>query len=79
MASVDRIAEPWGARTPYQPGQPWPQRVDSYLADNLTADSVDRWVQSAAVLPSNGDGLNIAVKDGRPRTGRPEGPVRLAG
>ena len=62
---MDRIAEPWGTRTPYAPGQPWPQRVDYYLADGLTADSVDRWVQSAAVLHSNGDGLDIAVKDGR--------------
>ncbi|MDG4809551.1 hypothetical protein O7634_22615 [Micromonospora sp. WMMD1120] len=30
---VDRIAEPWGERTPYGPGQEWPVRVDRYLAD----------------------------------------------
>lgn len=65
MTSRNRIAEPWGARTPYAPGQPWPDRVDCYLADGLGPDDVDRWVQSAAVLHSNGDGLDIAVKDGR--------------
>jgi hypothetical protein len=31
MGRVDRIAEPWGTRTPYGPGQPWPQRVDMRL------------------------------------------------
>ncbi|RLK25269.1 hypothetical protein DER29_3259 [Micromonospora sp. M71_S20] len=24
---VDRIADPWGERTPYGPGQEWPVRV----------------------------------------------------
>ena len=60
----DRIAQPWGTRTPYAPGQPWPVRVDSYLADGLDAGEVDRWVQSASILHSNGDALDIAVKDG---------------
>lgn len=63
--AIDRIAEPWGTRTPYGPGTRWPERVDTYLADGVTAESVERWVQSAAVLHSNGDGLDIAVKDGR--------------
>ncbi|GHE75777.1 molybdopterin oxidoreductase [Amycolatopsis deserti] len=61
----DAIADPWGARTPYGPGQSWPVRVDSHLADGLTEDDVDRWVPTAAVLHSNGDGLELAVKDGR--------------
>jgi anaerobic selenocysteine-containing dehydrogenase len=65
MARIDRIAEPWGSRTPYGPGETWPTRVDSYLADGLTEDDVDRWVQSATILHSNGDGLDIAVKDDR--------------
>lgn len=65
MTWVDRIAEPWGTRTPYGPGETWPTRVDSYLADGLTEDDVDRWVQSATILHSNGDGLDIAVKDDR--------------
>ncbi|MGY1737302.1 molybdopterin oxidoreductase family protein [Geodermatophilus sp. SYSU D00684] len=65
MARIDRIAEPWGTRTPYGPGETWPTRVDAYLADGLTEDDVDRWVQSATILHSNGDGLDIAVKDGR--------------
>ncbi|WP_431926435.1 molybdopterin oxidoreductase family protein [Amycolatopsis tucumanensis] len=61
----DAIADPWGARTPYGPGQPWPVRVDSQLAEGLTEEDVDRWVPTAAVLHSNGDGLDLAVKDGR--------------
>src|SRR3954451_24473294 len=61
----DRIAEPWGARTPYGRGERWPERVDSYLSDDMAPESVDRWAQSAAVLHSNGDGLDIAVKDDR--------------
>jgi anaerobic selenocysteine-containing dehydrogenase len=61
----DRIAEPWGGRTPYGRGQSWPVRVDTYLQDGVSEDAVDRWVQSASVLHSNGDGLDIAVKDGR--------------
>ncbi|WP_028048254.1 molybdopterin oxidoreductase family protein [Cellulomonas sp. URHD0024] len=61
----DRIAEPWGARTPYGSGERWPVRVDTYLGEGTTTDQVDRWVQSASVLHSNGDGLDIAVRDGR--------------
>jgi anaerobic selenocysteine-containing dehydrogenase len=61
----DRIADPWGTRTPYGAGEPWPQRVDQYLAEGVTSDDADRWVQSAAVLHSNGDGIDIAVHDGR--------------
>lgn len=62
--SRDRIAEPWGARTPYAAGQRWPSRVDTYLSGNLTPAEVDSWVQSASILHSNGDALDIAVKDG---------------
>ncbi|MEU4191893.1 nitrate reductase [Kribbella sp. NPDC026611] len=65
MRTVDRIAEPWGSRTPYGKGQSWPVRVDTRLDDGVSEADVDRWVQSAAVLHSNGDGLDIAVKDGR--------------
>ncbi len=61
----DRIADPWGRRTPYGPGEQWPVRVDAHLADGLTEDDVDTWVRTAAVLHSNGDGLDLAVKDGR--------------
>ena len=65
MTRVDRIAEPWGSRTPYAPGTPWPVRVDRHLAEGVAPEHVDRWVQSATILHSNGDGLDIAVKDGR--------------
>jgi hypothetical protein len=33
MAAKDRIAQPWGSRTPYGPGQEWPARVDGFLAE----------------------------------------------
>jgi len=65
MGRIDRIAEPWGTRTPYGPGEDWPQRVDLRLDDGLSPADVDEWVQSATILHSNGDGLDIAVKDGR--------------
>ncbi|MGY1856943.1 molybdopterin oxidoreductase family protein [Modestobacter sp. SYSU DS0290] len=64
MSRIDRIAEPWGTRTPYGPGEDWPVRVDTHLAEGVAESDVDRWVQSATILHSNGDGLDIAVKDG---------------
>ncbi len=62
---VDRIADPWGNRTPYGSGGTWPARVDTHLAEGLDPDDVDNWVQSASILHSNGDAMDIAVKDGR--------------
>lgn len=58
---IDRIAAPWGDRTPYAPGQPWPVRRDSCL----TAAEVDRWVPAASLLHSNGDAMDVAVRDSR--------------
>jgi anaerobic selenocysteine-containing dehydrogenase len=62
---TDRIAEPWGPRTPYAQAGAWPARVDSFLDESVTPGEVDRWVQSACVLCSNGCGLDIAVAGGR--------------
>ncbi|MDP9694013.1 UNVERIFIED_ORG: anaerobic selenocysteine-containing dehydrogenase [Arthrobacter globiformis] len=62
---TDRIADIWGERTPHGSGQVWPERVDQVLAEGLTDGDVDRWVQSACVLCSNGCGCDIAVKDGK--------------
>jgi anaerobic selenocysteine-containing dehydrogenase len=62
---VDRIADIWGSRTPYDRSERWPVRVDQALAPGIGEDDVDRWVQSACVLCSNGCGCDIAVKDGR--------------
>jgi anaerobic selenocysteine-containing dehydrogenase len=62
---VDRIADIWGSRTPFAQGDRWPTRVDQKLLDGVTEEQVDRWVQSACVLCSNGCGADIAVKDGR--------------
>jgi anaerobic selenocysteine-containing dehydrogenase len=74
---MDRIAEPWGDRTPYACGEKWPVRVDSHLDASVTPDQVERWVQSASLLHSNGDAMDIAVKDGRivGVRGRPEDRV----
>lgn len=60
---VDRIADIWGERTPFARGEHWPVRVDQKLADGLVEADVDRWVQSACVLCSNGCACDIAVKD----------------
>jgi anaerobic selenocysteine-containing dehydrogenase len=62
---IDRIADPWGPRTPHAKGTVWPARVDQHLDEGLQDSDVDRWVQSACVLCSNGCACDIAVKDGR--------------
>src|SRR5215218_6655816 len=62
---ADRIADPWGARTPYGPGETWPARVDMFLADGLGEGDVESWHPSASILHSNGDAMDIAVKGGR--------------
>jgi anaerobic selenocysteine-containing dehydrogenase len=62
---TDRIANPWGERTPFGQGEAWPVRVDQFLEDGISEEEIDRWVQTASILHSNGDALDIAVKDGR--------------
>lgn len=62
---VDRIAQPWGDRTPYGRGEAWPVRVDSYLQPGATADAVERWVPTASLLHSNGDAMDVAVAHDR--------------
>jgi ferredoxin-nitrate reductase len=59
----DRLANPWGARTPHVGGD-WPARVDSFLEEGVAPGDV-RWVESACLLCSNGCGLDVAVHDGR--------------
>ncbi|MFJ3519732.1 MULTISPECIES: molybdopterin oxidoreductase family protein [unclassified Streptomyces] len=67
----DRIAEPWGRRTPYGQGEPWPERVDSFMtsapygAEDEGPVRVDRWYVTASNLHSNGDAMELAVRDGR--------------
>lgn len=65
VTSEDRIGRPWGDRTPYGPGEPWPTRVDMCLADGVRPETVRRWVQTASLLHSDGDAMDIAVVDGR--------------
>ena len=62
---LDRIADPWGARTPYGRGEAWPARVDTHLEDGVDEQDVDDWVQSASTLHSNGDSFDLAVSGGR--------------
>ncbi|QCD60194.1 molybdopterin oxidoreductase family protein [Streptomyces hawaiiensis] len=64
-ASVDRIARPWGSRTPYGRHEPWPTRVDTFLEEGVDQRAVQRWVQAASILHSDGDAMDIAVMDGR--------------
>ena len=59
----DRIADVWGPRTPYEAGGDWPERIDEFLT--VPPEQVERWVQSACVLCSNGCAMDIAVADGR--------------
>ncbi|MFF7216935.1 molybdopterin oxidoreductase family protein [Streptomyces sp. NPDC008238] len=59
--SVDRIAQPWGSRTPYGRHETWPTRVDTYLAEGIEPEKVDRWVRAASILHSDGDAMDIAV------------------
>jgi anaerobic selenocysteine-containing dehydrogenase len=65
MASRDAIAEPWGARTPYGPGEPWPARVDHQFAEGVEPSDVQEWARTASLLHSNGDAMEIAVRGGR--------------
>lgn len=62
---ADRINDIWGERTPHARGTTWPARVDQYLDEGVTEADVEKWVQSACLLCSNGCGADIAVKDGR--------------
>ncbi len=62
---MDGVTARWGVRNPYGPGSDWPVREDVQLADGVAEEDVERWVQSASVLHSNGDGIDIAVRDGR--------------
>ncbi|MFC7922441.1 molybdopterin oxidoreductase family protein [Streptomyces cinereoruber] len=64
-SSVDRIADPWGGRVPHGRHEPWPARVDTHLAEGVEPDMVQRWVQAASILHSDGDAMDIAVVDGR--------------
>jgi anaerobic selenocysteine-containing dehydrogenase len=61
----DRISDIYGPATPHAQGTVWPARVDLHLEPGVGEADVDRWVQSACLLCSNGCGCDIAVKDGR--------------
>jgi anaerobic selenocysteine-containing dehydrogenase len=63
VVSSDRTADVWGQRTPVARNAHWPERVDQFLT--VDEGSVERWVQSACVLCSNGCGMDVAVAGGR--------------
>jgi anaerobic selenocysteine-containing dehydrogenase len=63
MAVPERIAKPWGERTPLAAGGDWQERVDSHLT--VPEDDVERWVRAASLLHSNGDAYDLAVAGGR--------------
>jgi anaerobic selenocysteine-containing dehydrogenase len=65
MGSRDAIGDPWGSRSPFARGGPWPTRVDIHLAEGVTEADVERWVPTASLLHSNGDAMDIAVAGGR--------------
>lgn len=62
---TDRIANPWGTRVPFGRDGEWPVRVDQFLEDGVDEGEVDAWIQTAFILHSNGDAMDVAVKDGR--------------
>ncbi len=39
--------------------------MDLFLEEGDSEEGIDRWVQTASILHSNGDALDIAVRDGR--------------
>ena len=61
--AADRIRDLWGERRPYPAGGAWPDRVDAELS--VEESAVERWVQTASLLHSNGDAMDIAVAGGR--------------
>jgi anaerobic selenocysteine-containing dehydrogenase len=65
MGYRDAIADPWGTRTPFGPGDEWPVRVDQFLVEGAAVDDVERWVRTASLLHSNGDAMDVAVRGGR--------------
>ena len=60
MTQPDRIADPWGVRTPYPRGGEWGARVGRQLAAGVDESEVE-WFTSASILHSNGDEIDIAV------------------
>ena len=62
---TDRIANPWGERTPFGRDGEWPVRVDQFLEAGVSEEEIDRWIQTASILHSNSDILDIVVRSGR--------------
>lgn len=54
-----------GRTHPYDRHRSWPPRVDTHLEAGVAPDQVQRWVQAASILHSDGDAMDVAVADGR--------------
>jgi predicted molibdopterin-dependent oxidoreductase YjgC len=65
MNSHARIVDPWGAATPVPRGAEWPPRQDSQLQEGVHESDVERWTQTASLLHSDGDAMDIGTIDGR--------------
>jgi len=74
VSRADRIAAPWGPRTPYARGEDWPVRVDRHGTGD---DEAERWVPTASLLHSNGDAMQIGVRDGAIAGVRGDAPDRV--
>ncbi|BGP16913.1 hypothetical protein JCM10213_007358 [Rhodosporidiobolus nylandii] len=61
----EKVEEMWGERKPFNAheGKEWEDRVDYMLLE--PEEKIEKWVQSACVLCSNGCGIDIGVKDGK--------------
>lgn len=55
----------WGPPTPTDRGERWPARVDEQYAAGVRPEDVDQWAHTASLLHSNGDAIEVAVKDER--------------
>ncbi|UTI66108.1 molybdopterin-dependent oxidoreductase [Paraconexibacter antarcticus] len=65
MTAPGRIDDPWGTASPTPRGAPWPPRRDVQLADGVGEEDVQAWTQTASLLHSDGDAMDIATIDGR--------------
>jgi ferredoxin-nitrate reductase len=60
-----RDGDHWGPPTPTDRGERWPTRVDEQYAAGVRPEDVEQWAHTASLLHSNGDAIEVAVKDER--------------
>ena len=72
---LDRIAEPWGTRTPFASGGTWPVRVDMHLEDGADPDGTE--VDASDADAGGGPLARVREKAADLSGGRPEGGLLL--